>query len=475
MKHVAKILDLCVFISSFILANFLLVNVVDYHSRGHLSFAGLLSWRVPLSQCLFFFLLLLIAHGLFSMCGLYTSKRLTRRRSEALELCKAAILISALLLMSGTFLDLEIARPRFVFVFCGSLMLLMVSTRLAAKALLLALREHGRNRRFVLIAGTNNRAIEFARQLDVRPELGYEVLGFVDDDWTGIGEFLKSGYPRCCDFAGLADFLRHNVVDETVIYLPLRSYYQHTAQLAELCQQHGIAIRFAAQLFDLKMASRQSELDEHPELLSVVTALEAGPALFKRILDCVVSFLLLIALAPLLLAVALLVKLSSRGPVLFRQIRVGLNKRQFIMYKFRTMIAEAEQLQEKYLAMNEMTGPVFKIRNDPRITPLGRFLRKTSIDELPQLLNVLKGEMSLVGPRAMSLRDYSLFDQDWHRRRFCMKPGITCLWQINGRSSVSFSTWMELDMQYIDKWSFWLDLKILARTLPVVLRGTGAI
>jgi lipopolysaccharide/colanic/teichoic acid biosynthesis glycosyltransferase len=168
------------------------------------------------------------------------------------------------------------------------------------------------------------------------------------------------------------------------------------------------------------------------------------------------------------------VKCTSPGSILFRQTRVGLNKRQFQIYKFRTMVANAEQIQEELLPMNEMAGPVFKISNDPRVTALGRVLRKTSIDELPQLFNVLMGEMSLVGPRAMSLRDYQLFDQDWQRRRFSVKPGITCLWQVNGRSSIPFEKWMELDMQYIDKWSLWLDFKILARTVPAVLRGTGA-
>jgi exopolysaccharide biosynthesis polyprenyl glycosylphosphotransferase len=194
----------------------------------------------------------------------------------------------------------------------------------------------------------------------------------------------------------------------------------------------------------------------------------------KRMLDCLFSTVLLVLFAPLLLIIGALVKLTSPGPVFFRQTRVGLNKRQFSIFKFRTMVANAEQLQDQLLSLNEMNGPVFKIKKDPRVTPLGRVLRKTSIDELPQLFNVLKGDMSLVGPRAMSLRDYQLFDQDWQRRRFSVKPGITCLWQIHGRNSVPFEKWMELDMQYIDKWSLWLDLKILARTVPAVLRGTGA-
>jgi lipopolysaccharide/colanic/teichoic acid biosynthesis glycosyltransferase len=138
------------------------------------------------------------------------------------------------------------------------------------------------------------------------------------------------------------------------------------------------------------------------------------------------------------------------------------------------MVVEAEKMQDKLLSRNEMSGPVFKITKDPRVTPFGRILRKTSIDELPQLFNVLKGDMSIVGPRAMSLRDYRLFDKDWQRRRFSVKPGITCLWQVNGRNSIPFEQWMELDMQYIDKWSLWLDFKILARTVPAVLRGSGA-
>jgi exopolysaccharide biosynthesis polyprenyl glycosylphosphotransferase len=241
-----------------------------------------------------------------------------------------------------------------------------------------------------------------------------------------------------------------------------------------LCELHGIAIRFNSQIFNLRGAQVPTDWDENPNVLAVLGSGEVWPAVAKRVIDAAVSSVLLVLLAPLLVVVAGLVKLTSPGPAFFRQTRVGLNKRQFRMYKFRTMVANAEQLQDELLSRNEMTGPVFKVRKDPRVTPFGRFLRRTSIDEIPQLLNVLRGEMSLVGPRAMSLRDYQLFDKDWQRRRFSVKPGITCLWQINGRNGIPFEKWMELDMQYIDKWSLWLDLKILARTLPAVLRGTGA-
>ena len=194
----------------------------------------------------------------------------------------------------------------------------------------------------------------------------------------------------------------------------------------------------------------------------------------KRVFDIVISFVLLIVFSPVFAFAALLVKLTSPGPLFFAQERLGLNKRRFLTYKFRTMIPNAEQMIAQLEHLNEVSGPVFKIWNDPRVTPAGKFLRRTSIDELPQLFNVLKGDMSLVGPRPMAVRDYEGFSEDWQRRRFSVRPGITCLWQVNGRSSVSFQQWMELDMQYIEQWSFWLDFKILLQTIPAVMRGTGA-
>jgi lipopolysaccharide/colanic/teichoic acid biosynthesis glycosyltransferase len=177
---------------------------------------------------------------------------------------------------------------------------------------------------------------------------------------------------------------------------------------------------------------------------------------------------------PFLLVIAILIKLTSPGPVFFIHDRVGLNKRRFPLIKFRTMIPDAEEKMAELEERNEVSGPGFKIKNDPRITKIGKFLRKTSIDELPQLWNVLKGDMSIVGPRLLPARDYNGFDEDWHRRRFSVRPGITCLWQINGRSDISFDKWMALDMKYIDHWSLWLDVKILILTVPAVLRGSGA-
>jgi exopolysaccharide biosynthesis polyprenyl glycosylphosphotransferase len=469
IKYLAKLFDVCVLAVSIVLA------LIALSSSSEVRAADFMAMRIKLGNCLIFAFLLLVWHNVFISCRLYTSKRLTRQLTQYVEVCKATTLAGVLLFASARAFHLGLVSPRFVLTFWLSSTFMMIAGRVTARWLLFALRSRGRNARFILVVGTNERAIEFVHQITDHPELGYHVVGFVDDVWAGSGAFDSTGYIRCSNFAGLANFLRVNVVDEAAIYLPLRSYYEHAAELVTLCEQHGIVLRFDAEVFTLRTSHHRIHgLEDTSRSLAAGARDDLISGMTKRALDCLLSATLLVILAPLLLVISVLVKLTSPGPIFFRQLRVGLNKRKFSIYKFRTMVANAEQLQDQLLSTNEMTGPVFKIKKDPRITPLGRILRGTSIDELPQLLNVLKGDMSLVGPRAMSFRDYELFDQDWQRRRFSVKPGITCLWQIHGRNSVPFERWMELDMQYIDTWSLWLDLTILVRTIPAVLRGTGA-
>jgi exopolysaccharide biosynthesis polyprenyl glycosylphosphotransferase len=305
--------------------------------------------------------------------------------------------------------------------------------------------------------------------------LGYRVIGFVDHDWIGMPQFERSGYPLVSNFEELPEFLRSNVVDEVVVTLPMRSCHSLACDVAAVCEEQGIVIRFISNIFDLKKARARSEEFEGDSLITHYTGgLEGWPVVLKRAVDIVASGTAIILLLPLLAITALAIRLSSKGPAVFVQKRLGLNKRHFGIYKFRTMVVDAEKRQKEIEHLNEVSGPVFKIKNDPRITPIGKFLRKTSIDELPQLFNVLKGDMSLVGPRPLPIRDYEGFSEDWQRRRFSVRPGITCLWQIGGRSSISFEKWMELDLQYIDKWSLKLDLEILVKTIPAVLRGSGA-
>jgi exopolysaccharide biosynthesis polyprenyl glycosylphosphotransferase len=245
--------------------------------------------------------------------------------------------------------------------------------------------------------------------------------------------------------------------------------------VASLSAHHGIIVRVNSDTFGFNNARwLAEEVDDGHSIATQTGTGEGWPLVVKRTLDIAISFALLVLLSPVFVAVALAIKCTSPGPVFFLQERIGLNKRRFKICKFRTMVPDAERLMSALESRNEASGPVFKIRNDPRITQIGRFLRRTSIDELPQLINVLKGDMSLVGPRPLPVRDYEGFNEDWQRRRFSVKPGITCLWQVNGRNGISFDQWMLLDLQYMDEWSLWLDLKILARTVPAVMRGSGA-
>jgi len=275
--------------------------------------------------------------------------------------------------------------------------------------------------------------------------------------------------------ADLSAIISHDPVDEVIVALPLRRRRALIEKIVEACEEQGIMVRVRTDLFDLHVARPQVDTIDGVPVVTIRSGPEDGWQLvLKRVIDFIGSTLLLLLLAPFLLLVALLIRLDSPGPVLFRQERVGLNRRRFQLIKFRTMVQEADKKQELFESLNEADGPVFKIKNDPRVTRLGRFLRQFSIDELPQLINVLKGEMSLVGPRPLPLRDVKLIDAQWHKRRFSVKPGLTCLWQVNGRSDVSFERWVRMDLEYIDTWSLALDLKILLKTIPVVFRGSGA-
>ena len=466
-----KLFDVGLVLLSFGLATFLVAS-----AQQVVPLEQFLYIRVKLSNFVIFAIALVFCHVMFSLCGLYESKRLSTKRAELVDGLKATSLSTICVAVVSVLFSLRvIATVRFLLLFWVISSLAVTISRSLLRYWLASVRRNGHNLHHILIVGTNTRAVQFARRIAAAPEQGYRLVGFVDDDWPLMPEFKTTGLKLACDFFGAAEFLRHNVVDEVAIYLPLQSYYGHAAQMAALCKQHGIILRFDPDMFNLKRARlRVVAADGDPQIATPGVVSEGWPLLFKRAIDVSVSLVALVLLSPLLLVVAALIRFTSPGPVVFEQKRVGLNKRQFTMYKFRTMVPDAEKIQEELVYLNEMSGPVFKIANDPRITPIGRILRKTSIDELPQLLNVLKGDMSLVGPRAMSVRDYQSFNEDWQRRRFSVPPGITCLWQIKGRSSLPFKQWMELDMEYIDKWSIWLDLLILAQTIPAVLKGSGA-
>jgi exopolysaccharide biosynthesis polyprenyl glycosylphosphotransferase len=414
-------------------------------------------------------------HLIFSLSALYASRRLSNRRDEVVDVIKATSLGAVVIFVAAFVFSIRMITPFFLLVFWLTSTLLTVSARLVLRMALTFIRTRGRNLRDIIIIGTNSRALEFARRLVSRPELGCRIAGFVDQEWDGTALFRSSGFALASDFGDFPRFLRETVVDEVVVALPFRSMHAQAALIAALCEEQGITVRVLTSIFDLKLARSFAEELEGDALITHSTGrVEGWPIFAKRVLDLTISATVIICFSPILLVVAVLIKILSPGPVFFVQKRLGLNKRHFKVYKFRTMVADAEQRMGEIEHLNEVSGPVFKIKHDPRVTSFGRFLRKTSIDELPQLFNVLKGNMSLVGPRPLPIRDYKGFSEDWQRRRFSVKPGLTCLWQVRGRSSIPFDKWMELDLQYIDKWSLRLDFQILLLTIPAVLRGSGA-
>jgi exopolysaccharide biosynthesis polyprenyl glycosylphosphotransferase len=454
---------------------FALATVPVLRESHSVSFAEFFSMRVKVGNFFTLIGLLILWHTLFSFFGLYSSRRLSSSAADIKDILKATWLGTLSLWGTAMVLHIRMVTPMFLIIFWGFSTLMLVCSRLALRICLARTRLSGRNLRDMLIVGTNTRAVEFAHKIQSKPELGYRVIGFADRQWAGIDQFRQSGYSLACDIASLPVFFRNNVLDEVVIALPIRSFHEDASRIASACEEQGIIFRVLSNLFNLKLAHACAEELEGDSWITHYARLGNGWHLIaKRLLDVGFSLTALIVLAPLLLLTAFAIKLTSPGPILFVQKRVGLNKRRFPIYKFRTMVANAEEKIRELEHLNKVSGPVFKIDNDPRITPIGKLLRKTSVDELPQLLNVLKGDMSIVGPRPLPVRDYEGFNEDWHRRRFSVRPGITCLWQIAGRSSIPFEKWMELDMQYIDKWSLWLDFRIVLRTIPAVIRGTGA-
>jgi exopolysaccharide biosynthesis polyprenyl glycosylphosphotransferase len=330
--------------------------------------------------------------------------------------------------------------------------ILLVSYRVV----LMKVTKHGAlDIRHVAVVGNGPSAREFAHTIENHHIWGLKL----------IGVFVREDVRRLLEDGG---------VDELILVVDKESLSEST-DIFLLCEELGVTARVVLNFFPHSIARMElHEFDGFPLLSFSTTPTNEALMFVRRILDVVLATIILAVFGPLvMLPTAILIKLTSPGPVLFKQKRCGLNGRQFVMYKFRSMVNNAEQLRVELEGLNEMDGPVFKSSQDPRITLIGRIIRRRSIDELPQLFNVLRGDMSLVGPRPPIPDEVQRYER-WQRRRLSMKPGMTCLWQISGRNEVSFDDWMKLDLTYIDNWSLLLDLEILLKTIPVVLLGRGA-
>jgi exopolysaccharide biosynthesis polyprenyl glycosylphosphotransferase len=335
------------------------------------------------------------------------------------------------------------------------------------------LRREGGFTKKTLIVGAGEKAKRFLEGASENSEWAFDVVGFVDFDKSSIGKkILDSEIIGTPD--DLLDILHKFPIQEVIFAVSTGKISECTDMLA-LCEQEGVRAVILSDFFSSLVAHVQTEIQyDQPVLIYSSVRHKEWQLLVKRLFDILFSGVLLILLAPLLIVIALVIKLHDHGPIFYRWNVVGQNKEKFTGYKFRTMIVDADKKKEELMSKNEMGGVVFKMTHDPRITPAGRLLRKFSMDELPQLWSVFKGDMSIVGPRPPLESELPKFDS-WHRRKLSVKPGLTCLWQISGRSTITdFDEWIKLDLAYIDNWTLWLDFKILAKTIPAVLLGRGA-
>jgi hypothetical protein len=353
----AKLFDLALMVFSFALATVLVVN-----ETPTISLARFLSMRVKIGNFVLFALLLLAWRLVFSSFGVYSSKRLSPRRAEVLDIAKATTLGSAIVCVAAIFLRIQMVTPLFILLFWVASTLAGVGSRVLLRYMLGGIRRRGRNLREMVVVGTNPRAIRFARKIEARPELGCRIVGFVDGQWAGTGLFEQTGYQVVSDLAGFPRFLRERVVDEVVIALPMESSYGQAARIAALCEEHGIMVRLLSDIFNLRQAQPRAEEFAGEAFTTIQGGSQDGWQHFlKRTLDVSVSLVAMLLLSPLFLLTTLIVKLTSPGRALFVQERVGLNKRRFSLFKFRTMVADAEQWQWEIEHLNEASGPVFKI------------------------------------------------------------------------------------------------------------------
>lgn len=334
-------------------------------------------------------------------------------------------------------------------------------------------RHTGRWLRHALVVGTEERAARLIEALGQYPEAGWSVRGCVSLE-PSEPVLTVHGIPAVGSLQDLPDLLQGEIVVDEVFFTVPPDRLDQLAEALETCESLGVDTRVLVDFHQPAQAHPfVEELFGLPFYGFSPTLTRQWALAAKRLGDLMGTLALLVMTLPLLVAIGLLIRLTSQGSILFRQERAGFHGRRFWMYKFRTMLPGAEDMQDQVAYLNEMAGPVFKATNDPRVTRLGRFLRRWSLDELPQLFNVLKGEMSLVGPRPLPLYEVSRIKGP-QRRRLAMRPGITGLWQVSGRNMIDFDEWMQLDLQYVDHWSLGLDLMILVRTIPAVLRGEGA-
>jgi exopolysaccharide biosynthesis polyprenyl glycosylphosphotransferase len=457
--------DLVVVTGSLVLSIALTVDPFGGHG-----WREVLEMRLTILNALFVGAYLIAWHLILKARGLYGSDRLASVSKELREVAMAVTIATVPLIPLSLLFRFTYVTLYFLVCFPTCAFLLLSAERVLLRAIAHRLRNRGRNLRHVVIIGSA-RAARDAALLAGQDGLGYEV---VEEIPVGLAAYANAVVDDDDPvLKRLATLFEEQPVDEVFVGLPLDGSQPLTRSVISRCEEEGVIVRLIPHLALQNSSSASLEVIGGQPVITI----SSGPPesirlVAKRLIDLAGAAIGIIVCAPLFVAIAIAIKLDSKGPVFFVQERVGRNRHRFRTFKFRTMVEDAPEMQKALESLNEARGPVFKIKDDPRVTRVGKWLRRLSLDELPQLFNVLVGNMSLVGPRPLPRRDVDRIDIRWHKRRFSVTPGITCLWQVNDRTP-NFDDWVRSDMDYIDNWSLALDLKILAKTLPAVISRQG--
>jgi exopolysaccharide biosynthesis polyprenyl glycosylphosphotransferase len=459
--------DTLLALASFGLAHWIRSQVVTPRSLYPLSFYP---WIVPLAIGIWI--------GVGLTAGIYRDIREEDLRRVFADPVKVGFISTSLLFAVTFATKVEYVSRLLLGFYAATDLVAMILFRLLARRWSEQLRRRVAGLRYFLLVGDTSQVLEIARTIEANEKRGMRLFGFVRVNPRREGEAelgpagLRRPYP-VNTLSQLPEILRQHVIDE-LIFAVEKDELDRLEETFLVCEEEGVKTHVLLNFFPHALSKVYLErLGERPLLTFSATPKDDYLLLVKRAVDFLMALALLLILSPLCLILTLLIKLTSRGPVFYRQVRCGLGGRKFQLYKFRSMRADAELCRQELEPLNEMDGPVFKIKDDPRCTAVGRFMRKFSLDELPQLINIFKGDMSFVGPRPPLPEEVEKYER-WQRRRLRMQPGLTCLWALEGRNELNFQRWMELDLAYIDNWSPALDWKILLRTIPVVLLGRGA-
>jgi exopolysaccharide biosynthesis polyprenyl glycosylphosphotransferase len=407
------------------------------------------------------FILMPFGPIVLEMQGFYSHVLQKKVVRSMVQLGRAAVVLGLVIAMSGFFFRYTIPSRAVLVIFAPlSLVALLLRERITV-ARIRRQAAGGQFRESVLLAGTPGDLNQLEKSLSAEQMADIEIVARVDIEVEPISALVESLHV-------------HSV--SRVIFAGGHSHLNRLQEAIAACEVEGVEVWLLADFIKTSIARPDFDsIGDRPMLVFRTTPDVSWALLIKGLIDRVGAFLMLLPASIVMAIAAIVIRLTSPGPIIFRQVRAGKHGKPFTMYKFRTMVTDAEMQQSELQVFNQMSGPVFKLDRDPRITPVGRFLRKWSIDELPQLLNVLQGHMSLVGPRPLPIYEVEKFENTAQRRRLSVKPGLTCLWQVSGRNQVTdFHEWVRLDLKYIDNWSIWLDIKILIMTVPAVLLGLGA-